>query len=187
MIQIPVMTIGQKIAAVAGVAVLSAIFGAWGGGKLVNNHWQAKEAKRLQAEQKEYARLSGIAQDLGVALAAEARKRQEDARAWRRKFDSWRQDASVQVDCPAQGLKLVVPGAVRFGDGAVALWNDGLCAGLPKTSGACRPDAAPVGANPVTTESVWDNAADNAAACNADRARLRAAQKYLKEIGAAGK
>jgi hypothetical protein len=183
----PKLTIGQKIAAAALAALIVFTAGAWAGGKLVGNHWQAKEAKRIKAEQKEYARLSDIAYQLGQALAKETVARQADVRRLRAEIEKWRSHAQVEVECPAGGVRLVVPSAIRFGDDFVGLWNGGLCVGLPATSGSCRTDGAPVGTDPVTPETLLGNTIDNAEACNADRARLRNAQKYLKEIGAAGK
>lgn len=179
------LTLGQKVAAAALAAFIVFAAGAWAGGKLVNNHWEAKEARRLAAEQAEYDRVAKIAQDLGLELAKETVRRQEDARSHRAATEKWRKHGNVQVDCSSPGIRMVVPSAVRFGDDYAGLWNSGLCIGLPATSGACRPDGAAVGTDLATPETLLANVADNAEACNADRARLRAAQKYLKEIGAA--
>lgn len=184
MIPLPLLSLPQKIAAIAVAMILAAVAGAWAAGKVVNAHWQEKENKRVEAEQAEYTRLGKIAQDLGLALAAETRKRQDDAREWRRKFDDWRNqhDGTVQVDCPAAGLRLVVPDAVHFGADYVDLWNAGLCLGVPAASAACRTDAAPGGTGPVTPASLLANVADNAESCAADRARLRGLQKYMTEL-----
>ena len=179
------LTLGQQIIAAALAAFIVFAAGAWTGGKLVNNHWKAKEADRLEAEQAEYARLTEIAQGLGRALAEETAKRQADTRRLRAEVEKSRNHESVQVDCPAPGVRLVIPSAVRFGADFVDTWNAGLCVGLPAAAGACRPAGASVGPNPVTPATLINNAIDNAEACNADRARLRAAQNYLKEIGAA--
>jgi len=188
MIAPPSLTAGQRIAAWALAALLVFIAGAFAGGKLVQNHYQAKEAVRVKAEQAEYARLTDIAQGLGKALAEETAKRQADTRRLRAEVEKWRNHGTVAVECPAGGgFKLVIPSAVRFGADYVEHWNAGLCVGLSATAGACRPDGAPVGADPVTPTTLIANALDNAEACNADRARLRAAQSYLKEIGAAAK
>ena len=74
---LPIFTLWHKVAAIAALAVLAGIFGAWGGHKITKAHYVAKEIARVEAEQKEYARLSKIATGLGQALAAETRKRQE--------------------------------------------------------------------------------------------------------------
>lgn len=182
MIPLPFLTIGQKLAAAALVGLLIFISGAWTGGKLVGNHWQAKEVKRLKAEKAEYDRVAGIALSIGLELAKETRQRQEDARRHRNEAQKWRNHGTVQVDCPAPGIRLVVPSAVHFDSGFVDLWNGGLCLGLPAASGACRPDGAPGGADPVTPTELLANVAENSESCNADRARLRAAQKYIMEI-----
>ena len=182
------LTLGQQIVAAALAAFIVFAAGAWAGGKLVNNHWKAKEADRVKAEQREYARLTDIAQGLGKALAAETARRQADTRRLRAEAEKWRNHGTVAVECPAGGgFKLVVPSAIRFGSDYVNHWNAGLCVGLPATAGACRPDGAPIGTGPITPATLISNTLDNAEACNADRARLRAAQSYLKEIGAAAK
>lgn len=180
------LTIGQKVAAAALAAFIVFAAGAWAGGKLVNNHWKAREAVRIEAEHQEYARLAGIAQGIGQALATETRRRQADARAHRAEIEKWRNHGTVEIQCPAgSGLTRVSPDDVRFGADYVDLWNAGLRLGLPAASGPGRPDAAPGRADPPSATELLANTAENAESCNADRARLRAAQKYLKEMGAA--
>lgn len=182
MIPIPFLTAGQKFGAAALAALLVFIAGAWAGGKLVGNHYRAKEAERIQAEAREVARLSKIAQDLGLALAAETRRRQEDARAHRAEIEKWRKHGSVQVQCPAGGgLARITPDSVRFDAGFVDLWNAGLRLGLPAAKPPGRPDGAPERADPPTATDLLANTADNAEACNGDRARLRALQAWVRE------
>ena len=183
---LPIFTFWHKVAAIAALAVLAGIFGAWGGHKITKAHYVAKEAARIEAEQKEYARLSKIAIGLGQALAAETKKRQDDARAHRTEIQNWRKHGTVQIECPAAGgsfsLKSVSPDAVRFDAGFVDLWNAGLRLGLPPPAAPKRSDATPKRADPPTATELLTNVADNAEACNADRARLKALQQYVREL-----
>lgn len=179
---LPIFTFWHKVAAIAALAVLAGIFGAWGGHKITKAHYVAKEIARVEAEQKEYARLSKIAADLGQALAAETRKRQEDARAHRAEIQEWRKHGTIQVECPTDGLKAISPDAVRFDAGFVDLWNAGLYLGLSPPAAPKRSDAAPKRADPPTATELLTNSADNAEACNGDRARLKALQQYVREL-----
>lgn len=133
------------------LALLFAVGGAWGGHKITKAHYVAKEVARIEAEQKEVARLNQLSYDLGQALAAETRKRQDDARAHRAEIQNWRKHATVQIECPAAdggfSLKSVSPDSVRFDAGFVDLWNGGLRLGLPRPqlpADLMQPPSAPI-------------------------------------------
>ena len=168
------------------LALLFAVGGAWGGHKITKAHYVAKEVARIEAEQKEVARLNQLSYDLGQALAAETRQRQDDARAHRAEIQNWRKHATVQIECPAAdggfSLKSVSPDSVRFDAGFVDLWNGGLRLGLPPPTTAGRPDAAPKRADPPTASELLANVADNAEACNGDRARLKALHAWVRAL-----
>lgn len=179
---IPSFGLGHKIAAIVALCALTAIAGAWGGHRITKGYYEAREAARIKAEAAEMERLNRIAYDLGQALAAETRKRHEQARAHRAEIEKWRKHGSVQVQCPAGGgLARITPDSVRFDAGFVDLWNAGLRLGLPAAKPPGRPDGAAERADPPTATDLLANTADNAEACNGDRARLRALQAWVRE------
>ncbi len=177
----------HKLFAIGALALLAAIAGAWGGHKITRTHYEAKESARFKAEAQEIARLNRLAYDLGQALAAETRQRQQQARAHRAEIEKWRQHGTVQVECPATAasgitLRSIAPDAVRFGADYIDLWNAGLRLGLPPPAAAGRPDAAPGRADPPTAAALLANVAENGESCNADRARLKALQAWVRAL-----
>ena len=140
-----------------------------------------------------YARRQGaINAGISTRLERERLRRVADRRKFQEDLANARSASLVEVDCPqprpagdpapalAGGAEA---GPVRLSAVAVGLWNDGLAQGLPAAYGAWRADADARGAGAVDLRAALGNHGDNAAICNALRARLLGWQQWARENG----
>ncbi len=174
---------------------IALVFGGYRwGAHATDNAWQAKDAKRLQAEavarESEIRRGEKASGELQAQLLQQAIANDELTKA----FDAYKKRnpilarraarvAPAAPAAPAQCDPLPGGGSPALSFGAVWMWNSALAGrdtaagtcGLADTSeGACAADAG------VTLEDAWDNQALNARLCAEDRTRHQRLIDFLK-------
>lgn len=168
------------------------------GAHATDNAWQAKEAKRLQAEAD--ARESEIRRGdkASGAFQAELQQLQIDNDQLTRAFNDYKRRNPIlarrAAPAPAPGAAASPVGCgaavaaaadpePRISVGAVWMWNSAL-AGRDAPAGACgladQSEGACAAESGVTLQDAWDNQALNARLCAEDRLRHQRLIDFLK-------
>jgi hypothetical protein len=165
------------------------------GAHATDNAWQAKEAKRLQAEADAREAEIRRGEKASGAFQAELQQLQITNDGLTKAFNDYKrrhpilapraiapgsagQDAPAECEPPAAG-----DGSPALSLGAVWMWNSAL-AGRDTPAGACgladQSEGACAADSGVTLEDAWDNQALNARLCAQDRLRHQRLIDFLK-------
>lgn len=180
----------DSLLAKIGIAAVLLLVGAWGGYEFHAGRVAQEHVDKLDAAAKETDRLTGIAQDLGQALAKEARQRADDRVTWRKRLkEAQRAGTLVSVNCPGpSGVREsgqnpaadrpVVLLSAEF----VRLWDSALFR-RGKTADPGRADEPAGGASPVEPDEALENLDENSERWAACRGEVRWWQGFARQAG----